>query len=116
MKKVFLILGMVGGLSVNNANATQSQALVNYICPDGCELHFSYTGSSVHASCAKPSGEACADPEVVISSIAPNVNQPMSEINKVNAKKSKKVSARSAETPRMVKKIVYEQIVEEDEE
>ncbi len=115
MKKVFLILGMVGGLSANNANATQSQAIVDYICPDGCELHFSYNGSSVHASCAKPSGEACADPEVVISSIAPNVNQPMSEINKVKAKK-KTVSARSAETPRMVKKIVYEQVVEEDEE
>ena len=135
MKKVFLIFSMAGCLSLingtNNANAVQSEyTVVTFTCPAGCELHFtnySDAAGSTTAFCMGPNGEDCDDPSVnievrpdnAISPVTPVVNPTALKPNKtdkVNAKKSKKVSARSAETPRMVKKIVYEQIVEEDEE
>lgn len=130
MKKYFYILTMAGCLSlingINNANAVQSEdVIVTYTCPAGCELHFSHhNDGATFAWCFTPGGEECADPVVnisveAISPVTPVVNPTALKPNKtdkVNAKKSKKVSARSAETPRMVKKIVYEQIVEEDEE
>ena len=131
MKKIFLIFGMAGYLSlingVNNANAVQSEnVVVTYTCPDGCELRFIHSSNgTTHAWCFTPESENCDDPSVnidvynAISPVTPVVNPTdlkPNKTDKVNAKKSKKVSARSTETPRMVKKIVYEQIVEEDEE
>lgn len=130
MKKVFLIFSMAGCLSlingINNAGAVQSEdVVVTYTCPDGCELRFVHGGSVTMAKCQTPEGKICDGPSVnmeadnAISPVTPVVNPTALKPNKtdkVNAKKSKKVSARSAETPRMVKKIVYEQIVEEDEE
>ena len=133
MKKYFYILTMAGCLSlingINNAGAVQSEDVsVTYTCPDGCELSFMHSSNGIsYAYCLTPGGEACDDPSVnievftvdAISPVTPVVNPTALKPNKtdkVNAKKSKKVSARSAETPRMVKKIVYEQIVEEDEE
>lgn len=134
MKKYFYILTMAGCLSlingINNANAVQSEdVVVTFTCPAGCELYFVHdSDGSTSASCyATESAERCNDPIVnidvftddAISPATPVVNPTALKPNKtdkVNAKKSKKVSARSAETPRMVKKIVYEQVVEEDEE
>ena len=131
MKKIFLIFGMAGCLSVvngiNNANAVQSDdVIVTYTCPAGCELRFGHNNDGkTFAWCEKSDGTACADPKVnismeAISPVTPVVNatdlKPSKINNKVNSKKLNKTSARAAETPRMVKKVVYEQIIEEDEE
>ena len=133
MKKYFYILTMAGCLSlingIKNANAIQSNdVIVTYTCPAGCELDFSHSSNgNTYAWCLTPEGERCDDPIVNIAVITDNAISPVTPVvnptalkpnktDKVNAKKSKKVSARSAQTPRMVKKIVYEQIVEEDEE
>lgn len=124
MKKVFLIFSMAGCLSlingINNAGAVQSEdVVVTYTCPAGCELRFVHGGSFTMAECRTPEGKICDDPSVnieadnAISPATPVVNPTALKPNKtdkVNAKKSKKVSARSAETPRMVKKIVYEPV------
>lgn len=130
MKKIFLIFGMAGCLSllngVNNANAVQSETVVvTYTCPAGCELSFSHhNDGATFAWCYTPGGEKCADPVVnisveAISPVTPVVNatdlKPSKINNKVNSKKLNKTSARSAETPRMVKKIVYEQVVTDEE-
>lgn len=129
MKKYFYILTMAGCLSlingINNAGAVQSEdVVVTYTCPAGCELHFRHSSDGqTYALCQTPEGKGCADPSVNIDNaispatpvVKPTDLKP-NKMDKVNAKKSKKVSARSVETPRMVKKIVYEQIVEEDEE
>ena len=129
MKKIFLIFGMAGCLSVvngiNNANAVQSDdVVVTYTCPAGCELQFVHNSDGeTGAWCAKPDGTTCADPNVnifveAISPVTPVVNptdlKPSKINNKVNSKKLNKTSARAAETPKMVKKVVYEQVVEED--
>ena len=134
MKKYFYILTMAGCLSlingINNAGAVQSEdVVVSYTCPDGCEVRFIHgsdgSDGTTYAWCFTPEGGNCDDPRVIInvdnaiSPVTPVVNPTALKPNKtdkVKAKKSKKVSARSAETPKMVKKIVYEQIVEEDEE
>ena len=130
MKKIFLIFGMAGCLSllngVNNANAVQSETVVvTYTCPAGCELSFSHhNDGATFAWCYTPGGEECADPVVnisveAISPVTPVVNatdlKPSKINNKVNSKKLNKTSARSAETPRMVKKIVYEQVVTDED-
>ncbi len=135
MKKVFLILIMIVCFSlvngINSANAVQSDTtVITYTCPEGCSIIYKGVGGNswevMSATCINLYGESCGDPVVnvvvtenAISPVTPVVNPTALKPNKtdkVNAKKSKKVSARSAETPRMVKKIVYEQIVEEDEE
>lgn len=132
MKKYFYILTMAGCLSlingINNAGAVQSDyVIVTYTCPDGCELSFSHSSSGTSsASCNTPEGEKCDDPSVDIAVFTDNAISPVTPVvnptalkpnktDKVNAKKSKKVSARSAETPKMVKKIVYEQVVTDEE-
>lgn len=119
MKKYFLIFGIMGGLFINNANAVQSDVVVvQYVCPSGCELYF-FSGASgtTTAWCSHPDGTSCGDPQVVIEAVSPNGNLQVSPVNKSNKVSSKKkaVSSRSAETPKMVKKIVYEQIIEDEE-
>ena len=119
MKKIFLIFGIMGGLFINNANAVQSDTVVvQYVCPSGCELYFFRAANgNTTALCRKTDGTSCEDPQVVIRAVAPNGNlqvSPVSKTNKVREKK-KTVSARSAETPKMVKKIVYEQVVEDED-
>lgn len=133
MKKCFLIFSMAGCLSLingtNNANAVQSEyTVVTFTCPAGCELRFTNYSDAAGATlayCVGPNGDRCDDPTVgievdnAISPVTPVVKPTdlkPNKTDKVNAKKSKKVSARSAETPKMVKKIVYEQVVEEDED
>ena len=133
MKKVFLIFSMAGCLSLingtNNANAVQSEyTVVTFTCPEGCELVFAHgSGGFTDAYCEGPNGDRCDDPivgievrpDTAISPVTPVVKPTdlkPNKTDKVNAKKSKKVSARAAEMPKMVKKIVYEQVVEEDEE
>ena len=127
MKKSFLIVGALSAILSTNGYAVGSQdVVVEYYCPAGCELHFTnYSAGVTTAYCVGPNGEECDDPTVgievdnAISPVTPVVNPTALKPNKtdkVNAKKSKKVSARAAEIPKMVKKIVYEQVVEEDEE
>ncbi len=133
MKKYFYILTMAGCLSlingINNANAVQSEdVVVTFTCPAGCELYFVHDsdGSTSAACYVTGSAERCNDPIVNIDVITDNAISPVTPVvkptdlkpnkmDKVNAKKSKKVSARSAETPRMVKKIVYEQVVTDED-
>ena len=123
---------MAGCLSLingtNNANAVQSEyTVVTFTCPAGCELLFSHgDGGFTAAYCMGQNGDRCDDPIVGIEVVPDNAISPVTPVvnptalkpnkmDKVNAKKSKKVSARSAETPRMVKKIVYEQVVTDED-
>ena len=124
MKKYFLIFGIMCGLFITNANAVQSdEVVVQFICPAWCELRFShFSDGTTYASCRDSNDERCDDPEVVIMTdqtilpvtheINPTTNS--DKTTKVKAKQ-KAVSARSAETPKMVKKIVYEQVVEDED-
>ena len=123
MKKYFLILGIMGGLFVNNASAVQSDTVViNFTCPDGCVLSYSsMTGVTVAQCITSIGGRSCGDPQIDIveNAVSPatyGVN-PTTDSNKTNkvSEKKKTVSARSAETPKMVKKIVYEQVVEDED-
>jgi hypothetical protein len=123
MKKYFLILGIMGGLFVNNANAVQSDTVViNFTCPDGCMLSYtSMTGVTAAQCITSIGGRPCGDPQIDIveNAVSPaihgvNPTTDSNEINKVSAKK-KAVSSRATETPKMVKKIVYEQVVEDED-
>lgn len=132
MKKYFLVFGIMGGLFTNTANAVGSQAVVTYTCPEGCQLSIDSStyvsgqggGGSAYGAptCTNiQNGSDCGNPSVTIvteNAIAPHNDlqiSPVTKPNKASAKK-KAVSARAAEMPKMVKKIVYEQVVEEDEE
>ena len=97
MKKIFLIFGMAGCLSllngVNNANAVQSETVVvTYTCPAGCELSFSHhNDGATFAWCYTPGGEECADPVVnisveAISPVTPVVNATDLKPSKINNK------------------------------
>ena len=143
MKKVFIIFSMAGCLSlvngINNANALSNNPVItlSYTCPEGCTLQFVDTANGIIASCVKtymdlddPTYELngiiipCADPTITFGTTNATVNlndydiisipENMSLIDSKKVKKqTKPVSARSAETPKMVKKIVYEQVMEE---
>ncbi len=123
MKKTFLIAGLIAGLTATNGYAVGSQTVVvNYSCPDGCELYTSiYEGGGTVARC-KCSDGTVTEPRVSIENLTPSpseIQQVMSQstLNQAaikNAKKQNKVSARVAEMPKITKKIVYEEIISDD--
>lgn len=124
MKKTFLIAGLIAGLTATNGYAVgqQQTVVVTYTCPTGCELHtFVHQDGLTGAFCTCEDGTQ-VDPTVTIEDTAPSpseIQQVMSQstLNQAaikNAKKQNKVSARVAETPKMVKKIVYEEIISDD--
>ncbi|MFQ6727231.1 MAG: hypothetical protein ACLRFF_02635 [Alphaproteobacteria bacterium] len=123
MKKTFLIMGLIAGLTATNGYAVSSQTvIVTYTCPDGCELstHILQNGTTV-AGC-KCSDGTVTDPNVSTEDLTPSPSEiqrvmSQSTLNQAaikNAKKVNKVSARAAEMPKMVKKIVYEEIISDD--
>ena len=120
MKKKFLIFGFIGCFFTINGYAVQSgsSVIVTYTCEPGCELRFSTgTNGSTHAYCETAGGRTCSDPVVnVYNASMSDVIQQITNSENLNKVKKRPVSSRSAETPKMVKKIVYEQVVEEDEE
>ena len=127
MKKSFLILGVFGAFLSTNGYAVQSQdMIVIFTCPIGCQLSlqtYNSTGDQV-ARCYCDDGSTI-DPTIKIEDTSPSpatIQQVMnqSEINQAaikNVKKQNKVSARAAAiSPKMVKKIVYEEIISDDVE
>lgn len=123
MKKVFLIFGMAGCLSlfsgINYANAVQSElVVVNVSCPEGCRLEYETVtldgyGSTIARCLPIKEGAKCGDPAYSISSSA--MSAATVEPNTIKSKRLNKASVRVAQTPKMVKKIVYEQVVEDEE-
>ena len=124
MKKTFLIAGLIAGLTATNGYAVGSQTVVvTYDCPSGCELHsISHSDGSILVYCSCGNGTE-VEPTITIKDYAPSpstIREVMSQstLNQAamkNAKKVNKVSARAAETPKMVKKIVYEEIISDDD-
>lgn len=123
MKKTFLIAGLIAGLTATNGYAVGSQAVhVTYTCPDGCQLITEAWYDGMIIARCKCSDGTVTDPRVSIKNPAPShseIQQVMSQstLNQAtikNAKKVNKVSVRAAETPKMVKKIVYEEIISDD--
>lgn len=123
MKKTFLIAGLIAGLTATNGYAVGSQTVfVTYICPDGCELHTFVDNSGLTLAECRCSDGTVTDPRISIENLNPSpseIQQVMSQstLNQAaikNAKKRNKVSARVAEMPKMVKKIVYEEIISDD--
>ena len=123
MKKSFLIFGIIGAILSTNGYAVQSQDVtVKYTCPDGCELKSSIDSSGLTiAWCKCENGEV--DPKITIENIAPSsseIREIMSQsvLNQAaikNAKKKKTTSARmTTVSPKVVKKIVYEEIISDD--
>lgn len=118
MKKIFLIFGMAGCLSlvngINNANALSDGPTItlNYTCPDGCTLRYVQTINDAYVQCVKDMGGGrfmeCANPVVNIGTTNTTVNlndynivsipANMSVISekKIESKKSNNVSARAA--------------------
>ncbi|MBQ3784986.1 MAG: hypothetical protein II843_01160 [Alphaproteobacteria bacterium] len=123
MKKSFLIAGLIAGLTATNGYAVGSQTVVvTYTCHDGCQLITEAWYDGMIVARCKCSDGTVTDPKVSIENLNPSpseIQQIMSQstLNQAtikNAKKTKKVSARVAETPKMVKKIVYEEIISDD--
>jgi len=131
MKKTFLIFGMAACLSlvngINNANAlsdNQPSVTITPVCPDGCQPFITADGGNddykcvrivngVVKSCGNPTGfiiSAINVDDYDIINVPANVNI----IKKEKVEKAKQVSARSAETPKLVKKIVYEVVADEE--
>ncbi|MFQ6704453.1 MAG: hypothetical protein ACLRFP_05220 [Alphaproteobacteria bacterium] len=118
MKKTFLIPGLIAGLFTTNGYAVQNTSQNNdngiYVsgCPSTCRVVIDGTAPTSGGNiailyhCETEAGELCEPTTKVNNKVNYNVLQ----------KKQNKVSSRSAEIPKMVKKIVYEQIVKEDEE
>ena len=124
MKKTFLIAGLIAGLTATNGYAVGSQTVVvEYHCPAGCELStITRQDGTIFANCYCEDGTK-VEPKITIEDLTPSpseIQQIMSQstLNQAamkNAKKVNKVSARAAETPKMVKKIVYEEIISDDD-
>lgn len=123
MKKTFLIAGLIAGLTATNGYAVQSQyVVVTYTCPEGCELYTSIDKDGFTIANCQCSDGTVTDPRISIKDLTPShseIQQVMSQstLNQAaikNAKKQNKVSARVAEMPKMVKKIVYEEIISDD--
>lgn len=121
MKKVFLIAGLVACIGATNGYAAQSQViLVDYTCPDGCNLAtISRSDGTTIAECRCKDGRT-VDPEVTIQNAKPSSRQiqqvmSTSTLNQAVKEKKEKVPVRAATIePTMTKKIVYEEIVSED--
>ena len=145
MKKVFLIFGIAGCLSlvngINNAHAVSDNPVITftYTCPGNCTLQFIDTVGGISAQCVRvymnsddPTDSwngtiiPCGDPNITTgtTNAAVNLNdynivgipKNASLIDEKNIKRQKlnNVSVRSAETPKMVKKIVYEVVADEE--
>ena len=124
MKKTFLIAGLIAGLTATNGYAVGSQTVVvEYDCPAGCELRtITRSNGTIIVRCDCEDGTE-VEPTITIQDLAPSpstIQEVMSQstLNQAamkNAKKVNKVSARAAETPKMVKKIVYEEIISDDD-
>ncbi len=124
MKKTFLIAGLIAGLTATNGYAVQSQTVVvTFVCPPGCELYTSMSTSGyTYARC--DCGKFDTDPEVVIQDTQPSPSEiqnimGQSALNQAaikDAKKMKTTSARVATiSPKVVKKVVYEEIVKDND-
>ena len=124
MKKIFLVFGLIGATS---GYAVQDGGVSGHIkCPEGCTPAIVYNdaGTAGTLYCADANGKYCPDSGLDINqnvhSIKPAIKPMHVSQQSVNSKVQKKHSAefsRSAtSTPKMIKKIVYEQVVEEDEE
>ena len=120
MKKTFLIAGLIAGLTATNGYAVQSGTItVECKCPEGCKCR-AYT---------RPNGEQlfrceCLDfrePEPtptfdIIHTMVANQDTGVIQQSQINKPiKQKKVSARVAEMPKVTKKIVYEEIISDDD-
>ena len=126
MKKSFLIAGLIAGLTTTSGHAVQSQVVVVKVtCPENCTLVTERPDSSSPNTlgiCDCPNGPV--EPTVTIIEQSPSPDTIQQVISKSmlsqaaikNAKKTNKVSARSAEVgPKVIKKIVYEEIISDDE-
>ena len=129
MKKTFLIAGLIAGLTATNGYAVGSQTVVvTYGCPDGCELLTSGTWTDGNGAghlkvyCECPDGTT-PDATVHIKDLAPTpatMQEVMSQstLNQAaikNVKKTKTTSARAVTvSPKVIKKVVYEEIISDD--
>ena len=125
MKKTFLITGLIVGLTATNGYALQSQTVVVKVsCPENCTLVAERPGSfspNTLGICDCPDGPV--EPTVTITEQSPSpstiqqvMNQSMlSQVAIKNAKKQNKVLVRIAEMPKVTKKIVYEEIISDDD-
>ena len=133
MKKSFLIFGALAAILSTNGFAVQSQTVVvTYTCPAGCELipgGISQTGSGISETgsasatpiCKCPDGDQ--NPTITIENTSPStseIQQVMSQsvLNQAAIKNAKKLNAVRAASvsPKMVKKIVYEEVVSDETE
>lgn len=126
MKKSFLIAGIVGAILSTNGHAVQAQgSTVDYSCPSGCTIvvNLDRNGNYSVACVNCPAGTTDTKPvqksvlsedTVTIDQLSTPIKQ---QLNPISSKKPKlnKVSARAAETPKVTKKIVYEEIVSDDD-
>ena len=125
MKKSFLIVGALGAILSTNGYAVQSQTVVvSYNCPNGCELVHAVTSDGVTYNWCQCADGTHVDPTINIVNEAPSpseIQQVMSQsvLNQAaikNAKRNKDISARTATvSPKVVKKVVYEEIVEDED-
>ena len=124
MKKTFLIAGLIAGLTATNGYAVGSQTVVvTYTCPAGCELNqFIRSDGTISAWCTCEYGQA--EPRISIKDLAPSPSKIQEVMNQSmlnqaaikNAKKTKLTSVRAvAIPPKMVKKVVYEEIISNDD-
>ena len=122
MKKSFLIAGLLASIGATNGYAVQSGTLqVECICPAGCMCHHNtYPNGEQHFYCGCwPEQDPAPSPTFNIIHMVANQDNgaiQQSRIKSVKQKNSNRVSARSAEMPKVTKKIVYEEIVSDDEE
>ncbi len=124
MKKIFLIAGLIAGLTATSGYAVGQQAVVvTLTCPQGCELVMTQAGEEFHdntlgttAYCKCPNGNQ--KPTVTTkSALSLSDVQEVDQVAVKNTQKQNKVSVRSATVmPKMTKKIVYEEIVSDDAE
>ena len=131
MKKSFLMLGILGSVCAIDAfaartasNLSSQDVVVAYACPAGCyaDVSKAQAGSAGITSIAcyyYENGAFCGNPTITILETESN-SILQSEINKQLKKQEKAVkkseTTRAAVNPKVVKKVVYEQVVEEDEE
>lgn len=124
MKKSFLIAGIMGAILSTNGHAAQN-VLVEYTCPAGCYLDYAIDGGggatgagTTYAICREVvdgyTGVCRAGGEPIVNIIYYTTGE---GVLTVTPKKDKKTSARATTVlPKVVKKVVYEEIVEDDAE
>ena len=124
MKKSFLIVGLIAGLTATNSWAVQSGTLkVTCTCPEApgqwCTCIDRIVNGEQNFYCDCTPNAPAQTPNINIVDITTtggdNSVIQQSQIKPVKQKKINGVSARAAEMPKVTKKIVYEEIISDDD-